>query len=59
MLSLNSNRVLIFRASVIISHTVLLFMTIAKRKVALGQSPVVELVVRDGTWAFILVVCKF
>ena len=47
-----------FRASVIISHTVLLFMTIAKRKVAVGQSPVVELVVRDGTWAFVLVVCE-
>lgn len=48
-----------FMASVIISHIVLLFMTIAKRKVALGQSPVVELVVRDGTWVFVLVVSLF
>ena len=34
-------------------------MTVSKRKVAFGHSPVVDLVVRDGAWTFCLLLCKF
>jgi len=48
-----------FMVTVIASHTALLILTVRKRKVAFGQSPVVDLVVRDGAWVFVLVVSMF
>ncbi|KAF9044204.1 hypothetical protein BJ165DRAFT_185754 [Panaeolus papilionaceus] len=44
-----------FMASIMVTQTTLLFMTVAKRKIAFGQSPVIDLVVRDGAWIFVLV----
>ncbi|KAF8900702.1 hypothetical protein CPB84DRAFT_1778704 [Gymnopilus junonius] len=46
-------------AAAIFSQTVLLILTVRKRKVAFGQSPVVDLVVRDGAWVFALIVSMF
>ncbi|PPQ75168.1 hypothetical protein CVT26_008698 [Gymnopilus dilepis] len=48
-----------FMVVVICSHIVLLVLTVRKRKVAFGQSPVVDLVVRDGAWVFVLIVSMF
>ncbi|PPR04195.1 hypothetical protein CVT24_010743 [Panaeolus cyanescens] len=46
--------VVCFMTSAIVTQLTLLLMTVAKRKVASGQSPVIHVVVRDGTWVFAL-----
>ncbi|KAF8191278.1 hypothetical protein BJ912DRAFT_295352 [Pholiota molesta] len=43
-------------AAVIITQVVLLFLTVAKRRVASGASPVVHIVVHDGARVFVLIV---
>jgi len=48
-----------FMAAVVFSQTILLILTLRKRRVAFGQSPLVDLVVRDGAWVFVLVVSMF
>ncbi|KAF8960808.1 hypothetical protein BDZ97DRAFT_1284220 [Flammula alnicola] len=40
----------------VFTQTILLLLTIAKRKVAFGESLLVHLVVRDGAWVFVLLV---
>ncbi|KDR79385.1 hypothetical protein GALMADRAFT_137227 [Galerina marginata CBS 339.88] len=51
--------VIYFMATVVFSQTVLLILTVRKRKVAFGQSPLIDLVVRDGAWVFVLIVSMF
>ncbi|KAF8962284.1 hypothetical protein BDZ97DRAFT_1119698 [Flammula alnicola] len=43
-------------AGVVVTQTILLLLTVAKKKVAFGESLVVHLVVRDGAWVFVLIV---
>ncbi|KAF8960809.1 hypothetical protein BDZ97DRAFT_1284301 [Flammula alnicola] len=38
----------------VFTQTILLLLTIAKRKIAFGESLVVHLVIRDGAWVFVL-----
>ncbi|KAF8956548.1 hypothetical protein BDZ97DRAFT_187037 [Flammula alnicola] len=45
-------------AGVVVTQTILLLLTITKRKVAFGESVVVHLVVRGGAWVFVLIVCE-
>ncbi|KAF8976416.1 hypothetical protein BDQ17DRAFT_1551202 [Cyathus striatus] len=48
--------VIYFASSVVLTHCVLFFMTIARRKIGFGRTPIVQLIVRDGAWIFVLVI---
>ncbi|KAF8960806.1 hypothetical protein BDZ97DRAFT_1665344 [Flammula alnicola] len=50
------HEVIYIMAGVLLTQTILLVLTIAKRKIAFGESPIVHLVVRHGAWVFVLVV---
>ncbi|KAF8960805.1 hypothetical protein BDZ97DRAFT_2077295 [Flammula alnicola] len=43
-------------AGVMVAQTILLLLTLARRKIAFGESLVVRHVVRDGAWVFVLVI---
>ncbi|TFK32858.1 hypothetical protein BDQ12DRAFT_670726 [Crucibulum laeve] len=52
-------QVLYFTASVVIAQTVVWSLTLQKRKLNLGCVPVIQRVLRDGAWAWILICSVF